>query len=211
MSSWGSSWYKLPLQLKSLRHSGRGWVGVGNNPRGCQDSVRKPGVGRRLGTNGFFSKESMGQVMNAQPWEQSGNCSGPSEDAKWWGEVGWCWRSTNCTHTTIERHNLPPPKKNTPFGRRVILDLFYLYMYLFYYLSRAAPTAYGISTVASICCVTATVTLDLNHILDLCCRLWQRQILNALSKARDPTPFLLDTHQDLNPLSHNGNSWADCF
>ena len=41
-------------------------MGVGNNPRGCQDSVRKPGVGRRLGTNGFFSKESMGQVMDSE-------------------------------------------------------------------------------------------------------------------------------------------------
>ena len=32
---------------------------------------------------------------------------------------------------------------------------------------------------------TATATPDRSHIFDLCCRLWQHQILNPLNKARD--------------------------
>ena len=47
--------------------------------------------------------------------------------------------------------------------------------------------------------VTATATLDSSH------SLWQRQILNPLSEARDRTCILMDTSQILNPLSHNGN------
>ena len=53
---------------------------------------------------------------------------------------------------------------------------------------------------------TATARWDLSHICDLCCSLWQCQILHPLSEARDRTRILTETSQVLNPLSHNGNS-----
>ena len=37
-------------------------------------------------------------------------------------------------------------------------------------------------------------------------QLWQYQLLNPLSKARDQTCILMDTNWVLNLLSHNGNS-----
>ena len=40
---------------------------------------------------------------------------------------------------------------------------------------------------------TATATLDLSHIYDLCCILQQRQIFNPLSEARDQTQILPET------------------
>ena len=39
---------------------------------------------------------------------------------------------------------------------------------------------------------TATATQDLSHVWDLHRSLWQRRILNPLSKARDPTHILMD-------------------
>ena len=53
---------------------------------------------------------------------------------------------------------------------------------------------------------TATAMLDLSHLCELHRRLWQHQILNPLSKARERTWIPMDTNQVLNPLSHNGNS-----
>ena len=55
---------------------------------------------------------------------------------------------------------------------------------------------------------TATATLDLSRICNLHHNLWQCQILNPLTKARDlmePTS-LKGLCQVLNPLSYNGNS-----
>ena len=43
----------------------------------------------------------------------------------------------------------------------------------------------------------ATATMDLSPIRDLCCNLWQYQILNPLSKGRNRTQIL---------MSHNENS-----
>ena len=40
---------------------------------------------------------------------------------------------------------------------------------------------------------TATATPDLCRICDLCLSLWQRQILNPLSEAKDQTHILPDT------------------
>ena len=40
---------------------------------------------------------------------------------------------------------------------------------------------------------TATATQEPSHICDLHCPLWQHQILNPLSKARDQTHILMDT------------------
>ena len=53
---------------------------------------------------------------------------------------------------------------------------------------------------------TAMATPDPSHILDLHYNLWQCQILNPLSKARDETHILMDTGWIFNPLSHNKNS-----
>ena len=43
---------------------------------------------------------------------------------------------------------------------------------------------------------TATATLDPRHICELCCSLWQCQILNPLSEARDWTHILTETTSD---------------
>ena len=53
---------------------------------------------------------------------------------------------------------------------------------------------------------TATAPPGLSHICDLCCSLWQCQILNPLSGAGDQTHTLRDASWVLNPLSHNRNS-----
>ena len=58
---------------------------------------------------------------------------------------------------------------------------------------------------------TATATLYLSRIGNLHHCLWQCQILNPLSKARDQTHILMDTSQILNLLSHNGNSRGCVF
>ena len=44
-------------------------------------------------------------------------------------------------------------------------------------------------------CTTATATRDPSRVCDLHHSSQQRQILNALSKARDQTRILTDTHQ----------------
>ena len=41
--------------------------------------------------------------------------------------------------------------------------------------------------------ITAKVTLDLGCICKLCHSLWQHQILNALSEAKDQTCILMET------------------
>ena len=43
---------------------------------------------------------------------------------------------------------------------------------------------------------TATAMLDLSPICDLCSSLWQRQILNLLSEAKDQILILMDTLSD---------------
>ena len=53
---------------------------------------------------------------------------------------------------------------------------------------------------------TATAMRDLGYICDLCYSLWQRWILNLLSKARDRTCILKSTMSGFNPLNHNRNS-----
>ena len=40
---------------------------------------------------------------------------------------------------------------------------------------------------------TAMAMLDLSHICDLGCSLWQCQIINLLSKARDQSHIFMDT------------------
>ena len=57
----------------------------------------------------------------------------------------------------------------------------------------------------------ATATWDPSHICDLHHRLWQRQSLNPLGKARDQTHILIDTSWVLNPLSHNRNFKCHCL
>ena len=53
---------------------------------------------------------------------------------------------------------------------------------------------------------TATATPDLSHICHLCRSLWQRQILNPLSEAKDRTRILMDSSWVCNPLTHNWSS-----
>ena len=60
-------------------------------------------------------------------------------------------------------------------------------------------------------CTTATATPDPNCICDLCRSLWQCQILNPLSEARDQTASSRTLGCVLNPLSHNGSSCCYCF
>ena len=55
---------------------------------------------------------------------------------------------------------------------------------------------------------TAATTQDLSHVCDLHHSLWQHQILNPLSKARDKTRVLIDISWDLKPLGHSGNSFS---
>ena len=54
----------------------------------------------------------------------------------------------------------------------------------------------------------ATAVLNPRHICDLCCSLWQCQIFNPLSEARDQTQTLCWV---LNLLSHNRNSHCSIF
>ena len=51
---------------------------------------------------------------------------------------------------------------------------------------------------------TATATQDLSRICCLHCSLWQHQILNPLSKARDRTRVFVDASRVLNPLNTTG-------
>ena len=81
----------------------------------------------------------------------------------------------------------------------------------FFFLFRATPAAYE-SSWAGVrfelqlpAYTTATAMLDLSQICDLYQSLWQRRILNPVSKAWDRTRILMDTSRVLNALSHNGN------
>ena len=53
---------------------------------------------------------------------------------------------------------------------------------------------------------TAMAVPDPSHICDRHSSLWQCQIFNSLSEARDQIHILMGTSQVLNPLTHNGNS-----
>ena len=53
---------------------------------------------------------------------------------------------------------------------------------------------------------TATAMPDRSLFCSLHCSLWQGQILNPLSEARDHILILVGTSQVPNPLNHNGNS-----
>ena len=53
---------------------------------------------------------------------------------------------------------------------------------------------------------TATATPDLSCVCSLRHSLWQHQILNPLSEAKDGTCILMDASGVLHPVSHNGNS-----
>ena len=93
------------------------------------------------------------------------------------------------------------------------LSLPFVNFFLFF-LSTAAPTIYRssqakgqVGTRAAVAAyVTATATLDMNHICNLCSSFGQCWILYPWGKARDQTGILTETSQVLNLLSHIGNS-----
>ena len=88
--------------------------------------------------------------------------------------------------------------------------LYYFYFLFYFFLFTAASVAYGGSKASSLigaaagAYATAMATVDLSHICDLCCSLWQCWILNPLSKARNWT-YTSWTLCVLNLLSHDGN------
>ena len=53
---------------------------------------------------------------------------------------------------------------------------------------------------------TVTATQGQSHICNLHHSLWQRQILNQMSEARDQTHVLMDTSQILKPLQPQQDS-----
>ena len=84
------------------------------------------------------------------------------------------------------------------------LSLFFFFFFLF----MVTPEAYGSSRPGvelELLCYSHSNT-NLSHVDHLCHSLWQRQILNPLSEARDQTHILMVSSQVLNLPRHNGNS-----
>ena len=87
-----------------------------------------------------------------------------------------------------------------------------LLIFFFFFLFRATPAHMKIPRIRVIlelqlpAYTTATAIPDPTHICDLHHSLQQCQILKSQSKARDQTCILVGTSQDINPLSHHGNS-----
>ena len=80
-------------------------------------------------------------------------------------------------------------------------------MNLFFFF-RAAPEAYESSPgKGSNRSCNCRPTPTQHQIQAKSASLSQRRILNPLKEARDPSCVLMDTSPDLNPLSHNGNSF----
>ena len=81
-------------------------------------------------------------------------------------------------------------------------DIFYIsslnFFFLFFYIFRDAPEAYGSSQATGRIGAAA---------VDLCCFPWQRQVLNPLSKARDLTHIVMDTSQVCYHWAIRGNPW----
>ena len=93
----------------------------------------------------------------------------------------------------------------------------FFFFFFFFFLFWAPPAAYGsfqlgVESELHLPAYTmATATANPSHIFYLHCSLRQRQILNALSKARGRIHILLDTRQVHNPLSHKRNSGVSLF
>ena len=86
---------------------------------------------------------------------------------------------------------------------------FFLFLFVFlgpHLWHREVPRLGVKSELELLAYTTATATPDLSCIFDLHQSLWQHQVLNPLSEAREQTRILMDTRRGLNPLSHNGNS-----
>ena len=98
------------------------------------------------------------------------------------------------------------------------MNIFFLplvpFLNFLFFIFRATPVAYGSSQArgqigtAPWAYTTTTATRDPSRIWELCHSLWQCQILNPLSEARDPTRILMDTSWIPNPWNHNRNSRA---
>ena len=91
------------------------------------------------------------------------------------------------------------------------------FLFVCFLLSRATAAAHGtygsFQARGQIRAAPAYTTAkqDLSHICDLCCSLWQCQILKPLSKARDQTCILMEASQIPNSLSHDRNSLSFLF
>ena len=75
------------------------------------------------------------------------------------------------------------------------LDLKGFFFFFFFFIFRAAPVDYEVSQseLQLLVHATATATPDPNSICDLHHSLWQGQILNPPSEARDRTHILTET------------------
>ena len=106
----------------------------------------------------------------------------------------------------IDRYKQIPapwiPEHLDTWGPSQIVSFFL--SFFFFFLFRAAPMAYGSPQfrgqigAAAGAYATAIATPDLSHICNLHHTLWQCQILNSLSKARDQTHILMADGRVLN-------------
>ena len=89
---------------------------------------------------------------------------------------------------------------------------FFLFFILWLYLQHTEVPTLGVKLEPHPPAYTTTTAMpDLSHICDLHCSLWQCQILNLLSEARDQACILKYISQILNLLRHNGNSEVFLF
>ena len=80
-------------------------------------------------------------------------------------------------------------------------DTWWVNSFFFFFLFTATPATYGSSwargqiqvSATGLCHSHSNVVPDPSHICDLCCSLWQHQILNSLSEARGWTCILTET------------------
>ena len=91
--------------------------------------------------------------------------------------------------------------------RLFIHSFFFFFSFLGLHLQHKEVPRLGVKLELQLpACATAIATQDPNHICDLCCYLWQCQVLNPVREAMDWTHILMDTSQVLKLLSHNVNS-----
>ena len=84
-------------------------------------------------------------------------------------------------------------------GTIIFMEALSIFFFFFPLLFTATPVAHGRSWprgligAAAAGYIIGTAMPDPSHICDLQCSLWQQQILNSLSEARDHTHILMET------------------